>query len=120
MEENEADDEEEFEKDFFQYVEIDMNLLTSVELSDAEILEQYSSSQVSSELVIEDEEWDLPSTTVDVHVALYTLWRILKSMCEELEMFSKYYYFVRNIECLIAVYKQTRIDQFFKKQVSNM
>lgn len=117
-----SDDEEEFDEDFLKYVEIDEDLQTSAELTDAEIVEQHSSSsQVLSESENRDEESDSdeepdpPPTATDARKALHTLRRILENRGGELEMYEQYYSFARNIERIIAPSKQTTIDQFFHK-----
>ena len=85
-------------------------------------MEQYSSSQVSSEQAIEnedsniDEEPDLRPTAADAHKALHRLKMLLANRCDEPELYSQYYCFARNIEHLIAPCKQTGIYCFSKNQ----
>ncbi len=105
--------------DFLQYVDIDKNIQTSIEISDSEIVEQFLSSQVSirpaseDENSDEDEEPDPPPTAADARKALHSLRRVLENRGAEQEMYEQYYSLAKNIDRLIVSSKQSTIDQFF-------
>lgn len=85
--------EEEIDKDFLQYFEIDETILIFVELFGTEIVVQFSSSQDSSPPASVDEdsgvneEPDTPPTTADARNALHTFGSIMENRSRESEIY---------------------------------
>ncbi len=67
-------------------------ILTSIEIFDSEIVEQFLPSQISIRPASEDENSDeVRSTAADARKALHTLRRVLENRGAEQEMYEQYY-----------------------------